>query len=138
MLESKIASLVTHQWISYPKAQDPTLYRSLAGALQYLTFTRHDICYVVQQICLFMHDPRESHHHAIRRIFHYIQGTKKNRVSKSQNHLHLSWHPTQKQIGQAFRLQGGPHQVTVSFWYTNLMVFKNTSYSLTFKLKSWV
>ncbi|GJU50218.1 ribonuclease H-like domain-containing protein [Tanacetum coccineum] len=40
---------------------DPTLYRSLAGALQYLTFTRPDISYVVQQICLYMHDPRGSY-----------------------------------------------------------------------------
>lgn len=44
-----------------PKVTDPTLYRSLAGALQYLTFTRPDISYAVQQVCLFMHDPRESH-----------------------------------------------------------------------------
>nr|GFB92088.1 ribonuclease H-like domain-containing protein [Tanacetum cinerariifolium] len=29
---------------------DPTLYRSLASSLQYLTFTRPDITYVVQQI----------------------------------------------------------------------------------------
>ncbi|GJZ41822.1 ribonuclease H-like domain-containing protein [Tanacetum coccineum] len=29
---------------------DPTLYRGLAGALQYLTFTRPDISYVVQQL----------------------------------------------------------------------------------------
>jgi hypothetical protein len=30
---------------------DPIGYRSLAGALQYLTFTRPDISYVVQQVC---------------------------------------------------------------------------------------
>lgn len=39
---------------------DPTDYRSLAGALQY-TFTRPDIAYVVQQVCLHMHDPPEPH-----------------------------------------------------------------------------
>jgi hypothetical protein len=38
---------------------DPSQYRSLAGALQYLTFTRSDIAYAVQQVCLYMHDPRE-------------------------------------------------------------------------------
>jgi len=36
---------------------DPTAYLSLAGALQYLTFTRPDLTYAVQQICLHMHDP---------------------------------------------------------------------------------
>ncbi|XP_026377700.1 uncharacterized protein LOC113271997 [Papaver somniferum] len=58
-----------------PALKDPTLYRSLAGALQYLTFTRPDISYAVQQVCLFMHDPRESHMQAIKRILRYLQGT---------------------------------------------------------------
>jgi hypothetical protein len=47
----------------------------LAGALQYLTFTRRDIAYVVQQICLFMHDPREPHLALVKRILRYIKGT---------------------------------------------------------------
>lgn len=55
--------------------ENPSHYRSLAGALQYLTFTRPDISYVVQQICLFMHAPREEHMHALKRILRYIQGT---------------------------------------------------------------
>ena len=54
---------------------NPTLYRSLAGALQYLTFTRPDISFVVQQVCLFMHDPRVEHMAALHRILRYVQGT---------------------------------------------------------------
>ncbi|XP_019102951.1 uncharacterized mitochondrial protein AtMg00810-like [Beta vulgaris subsp. vulgaris] len=60
---------------SGPPVHDPTHYRSLVGALQYLTFTRPDIAYAVQQVCLFMHDPRESHFNALKRILRYIQGT---------------------------------------------------------------
>ena len=54
---------------------DPTDFRSLAGALQYLTFTRPDISYAVQQICLYMHDPREPHLAALKRILRYLRGT---------------------------------------------------------------
>ncbi|KAK1650776.1 hypothetical protein QYE76_068581 [Lolium multiflorum] len=57
------------------KVADPSEYRSLAGALQYLTLTRPDLSYAVQQICLFMHDPRESHLQLVKRILRYVQGT---------------------------------------------------------------
>ncbi|XP_026452844.1 uncharacterized protein LOC113353467 [Papaver somniferum] len=43
--------------------------------LQYLTFTRPDISNDVQQVCLFMHDPREPHMQALKRILRYFQGT---------------------------------------------------------------
>ncbi|GJT91845.1 ribonuclease H-like domain-containing protein [Tanacetum coccineum] len=43
--------------------------------LQYLTFTRPDISYVVQQICLHMHDPREPHLAALKRVLRYVRGT---------------------------------------------------------------
>ncbi|XP_066333938.1 uncharacterized mitochondrial protein AtMg00810-like [Miscanthus floridulus] len=58
-----------------PPMDDPTAYCSLAGALQYLTFTRPDIAYAVQQICLHMHDPRETHLIAAKGILRYLQGT---------------------------------------------------------------
>ncbi|KAK4349011.1 hypothetical protein RND71_031766 [Anisodus tanguticus] len=54
---------------------DPTFYRRLAGALQYLTFTRPDIAYVVKQVCLFMHAPSEPHYTALKRIIRYVKGT---------------------------------------------------------------
>ncbi|KAK1430107.1 hypothetical protein QVD17_12618 [Tagetes erecta] len=55
--------------------ENVTLYRQLAGALQYLTFTRPDISYAVQQICIHMHAPRTSHFNALKRILRYLQGT---------------------------------------------------------------
>ncbi|GJT97468.1 ribonuclease H-like domain-containing protein [Tanacetum coccineum] len=54
---------------------DPTFYQSLAGSLQYLTFTRPDISYAVQQVCLYMHDPREPYFSALKRILQYVRGT---------------------------------------------------------------
>ncbi|GKB80853.1 ribonuclease H-like domain-containing protein, partial [Tanacetum coccineum] len=54
---------------------DPTLYRSLAGSLQYLTFTRPYISYAVQQVCLYMHDPLEPYFPALKRILRYVRGT---------------------------------------------------------------
>ena len=54
---------------------DPSTYRSLVGALQYLSFTRPDVAYAVQQVCLYMHDPREPHLNAVKRILRYLRGT---------------------------------------------------------------
>lgn len=56
------------------KLANPTEYHSLAGALQYLTFTRPDISYGVHQICLYMHDPRVPHFQALKRIIRYVKG----------------------------------------------------------------
>ncbi|GJR60533.1 copia protein [Tanacetum coccineum] len=45
-----------------------TLYMCLVGALMYFTFTRPDLSYVVQQVCLYMLDPWEPHLAALKRI----------------------------------------------------------------------
>ena len=54
---------------------DPTLYRSLVGSLQYLTITHPEISFAVQQACLYMHDPRIPHYNHIKRILRYLKGT---------------------------------------------------------------
>ncbi|WVZ70673.1 hypothetical protein U9M48_019316 [Paspalum notatum var. saurae] len=54
---------------------NPCSLQSLAGALQYLTFTRPDITYAIQQVCLHMHDPREPHLTTLKRLLRYLRGT---------------------------------------------------------------
>ncbi|CAH9146417.1 unnamed protein product [Cuscuta epithymum] len=54
---------------------DATEYRSMVGALQYLTLTRPDITYAVHLVSQFMHAPRTTHMLAVKRIFRYLQGT---------------------------------------------------------------
>ncbi|KAI3515646.1 hypothetical protein L1887_14547 [Cichorium endivia] len=54
---------------------DPTLYRSLVGALQYLTITRPDLSYAVNQVSQFLHAPTVHHYQAVKRILRYVKGT---------------------------------------------------------------
>lgn len=54
---------------------DPTKYRQLVGSLNYLTITRPDISFAVQQVSQFMQSPRHLHLAAVRRIIRYLCGT---------------------------------------------------------------
>ncbi|XP_022019453.1 uncharacterized mitochondrial protein AtMg00810-like [Helianthus annuus] len=54
---------------------DPTLYRSLVGALQYLTITRPDISYAVNQVSQFLQAPTTTHFQLVKRIIRYVKGT---------------------------------------------------------------
>lgn len=54
---------------------DTKSYCSIAGALQYLTVTRPNIAFAVQQACLFVHDPRVPHLALLKRILRYVRGT---------------------------------------------------------------
>ena len=52
---------------------DPSSYRRLIGRLIYLTTTRPDIAFSVQQLSQFMSSPNDSHLKAAHRVLHYIK-----------------------------------------------------------------
>ncbi|XP_043704477.1 uncharacterized mitochondrial protein AtMg00810-like [Telopea speciosissima] len=54
---------------------DPTKYRSIVGALQYVTLTRPDVSFAVNRVCQFMHSPTEDHWTQVKRILRYLKGT---------------------------------------------------------------
>ncbi|XP_058749638.1 uncharacterized mitochondrial protein AtMg00810-like [Vicia villosa] len=55
--------------------QDPTLYRSVVGALQYVTLTRPEIAFYVNKVCQFMEISLDSHWCLVKRILRYLSGT---------------------------------------------------------------
>lgn len=57
------------------RLRDPTYYRSLVGALQYLTLTRPEIAHSVHEVCKFMGTPRSTHLQAAKRILWYVKGS---------------------------------------------------------------
>nr|XP_028953280.1 uncharacterized protein LOC114822633 [Malus domestica] len=67
----------------------PEQYRSIVGALQYVTFTRPNIAFSVNQCCQFMHSPMTSHVVAVKRILRYLSGTIYYGLSFKPGKLHL-------------------------------------------------
>ncbi|XP_019433831.1 PREDICTED: uncharacterized protein LOC109340565 [Lupinus angustifolius] len=57
-----------------PLFDKPASYRRLVGRLLYLTNTRSDISFSVQQLSQFMANPTENHHKALCRVLRYIKG----------------------------------------------------------------
>jgi hypothetical protein len=66
---------VKHQREEGNLLADPTMYQQLVGSLNYLTITRPDISFAVQQVSQFMHTPRHLHLAVVRRIIRYLKGS---------------------------------------------------------------
>ncbi|PNY01136.1 hypothetical protein L195_g024424, partial [Trifolium pratense] len=56
-------------------AANITEYRSIIGALQYLSMTRPDIAYTVNKLAQFMQHPSSTHFTALKRLLRYLKAT---------------------------------------------------------------
>ena len=68
-------SPVTCSTSSTGTPDDSHLYRRIVGALQYLNFTRPDICYTVNQACRSMHSPQAPDWARLKHLLRYLKGT---------------------------------------------------------------
>ena len=79
LLDSKLVHtpIVVSQHLSSDGSMfsNPTLYRSLVRALQYLTITRLDIAHAINSVSQFLHSPTNDHFLAIKRILRYVKRT---------------------------------------------------------------
>jgi hypothetical protein len=55
--------------------EEPSLYRSTVGSLQYLALTRLDLGFAVNHVCQFMHRPTKLYWQAVKRILRYLKHT---------------------------------------------------------------
>lgn len=99
---------------------DPSEYRSLVGALQYITWTRPEITYSVNQVCQHMQAPTNLHLIATKRILRYLKFTldygivlKKGRLDVSA-FLDADWNgnPDDRRSTSGFCIFSGSNHVT--------------------------
>jgi hypothetical protein len=92
MMECKPASmplaiggkLMAHSGTQLGSA-DAIEYRSIVGALQYLTLTRPDLAFAVNKVCQFLHTPTDEHWAAVKRILRYVKGCTKVGLKITKN-----------------------------------------------------
>jgi Reverse transcriptase (RNA-dependent DNA polymerase) len=69
---------------------DLSLFRSIVGALQYVTITQPDIAFAVNRVSQFMHNPTVQHWAVVKRNLRYLKGTIAHGLTiRSSNNMSL-------------------------------------------------
>ncbi|XP_068309693.1 uncharacterized mitochondrial protein AtMg00810-like [Pyrus communis] len=94
MLDSKpaVTPCLPYNWLLKDDGQpfnNPSLYKNIVGALQYLVFTRPDIVFSVHQVSQFMQVPMIYHFTAVKRILRYLKGSLTHGIRYSSGELIL-------------------------------------------------
>jgi hypothetical protein len=55
--------------------KDATKYRSIVGALQYMTLSRPNISFLVNKVCQYLHPPTTIYWTAVKRILRFLKHT---------------------------------------------------------------
>jgi hypothetical protein len=75
MLSSPMSTTTSLSAFDRTTFDDPTLYRSIVGALQYICITRPDISYTVNKLSQFMQKPSVLHWQSVKRLLRYLKDT---------------------------------------------------------------
>jgi hypothetical protein len=69
--------------------KEATQYRSIVGALPYLTLTRPDICFAINKVCQYLHALTKCDWVAVKRIMRYVKSSTKLglKISKTNSLL---------------------------------------------------
>ena len=84
------------------RLSDPSTYRSMVGALHYLTFTRPDLAFSVHQLCQFMQFPTTIHLEPAKRVLRYVRGTFSHGIYFSRGPLTLTAFTDADWVGDPF------------------------------------
>ncbi|XP_031279414.1 secreted RxLR effector protein 161-like [Pistacia vera] len=67
----------------------PILYRSIIGGLEYLTLSKPDLSFAVKQLSQFLQVPTVAHWTACKRVLRYVNGTLKHGILFTKEHFSI-------------------------------------------------